>query len=204
MGHLGSEVDFSVTDGRFVTLVDGRPGSRHGQILQHPLFNDLLDQMRADDPNKEAKLPDDISRYKVPLEQLPRSDEEIKSVVLYSDPLGKHPDGGAYSGNYIVAQEPVRLKGIDQALICLVQLDYDRAALPVRTLGGGLVRDAIVALLLILAGILYIWYLVTRALRDPNEAMRRSGGLTVQPSSLHSMETLELPEKLRELPRQSD
>ena len=62
-----------------------------------------------------------------------------------------------------------------------------------------MLRDGLVALLLILGGVLYLWYLVTKALGDPNEAMRRAGGASVQPSSLHSMETLELPEKLRDM-----
>ena len=39
---------------------------------------------------------------------------------------------------------------------------------------------------------------VTRAIRDPTEALRRSGGLTVRPSSLHSMETVEMPRRMRD------
>ena len=104
---------------------------------------------------------------------------------------------------WVAAQQPVRLVDFDPGLTVLVQQNYDQAAAPITKLGGGLIRDAAVALLLILAGVLYLWYLVTRALRDPNEAMRRAGGATVLPSSLHSMETLELPEKLRDRQRPS-
>ena len=38
LGDLGNEEDFAKTGDRFVTLVDGRSGSHHGQILHHPAF----------------------------------------------------------------------------------------------------------------------------------------------------------------------
>ena len=106
--------------------------------------------------------------------------------------------GAEYKGKrWLVAQAPVEISTLETGLIVLVQENYDSAAAPVRKLGAGVFRNGLLALLLLVAGVLYLWYLVSRALRDPNEAMRRKGGSAVLPSSLHSMETLEIPEKLR-------
>lgn len=198
LGRLGADEEFSAADGRFVTLVDGRQGAHRGQILQHPLFNEILDKQLAENPNKTPKLPD-FSKYTVPIDALRQSAEQGTPVRVYRDPLAESAQGQAYVGNWIVAHEPVRLGDFDTGLTVLVQEDYDRAAEPVTTLGRSVLRNGFIALLLILAGVLYLWYLVTRALGDPNEAMRRAGGASVRQSSLHSMETLELPDRLRNL-----
>jgi len=196
LGHLGEEEDFLANNRRFVTIVDGREGSHRGQILQHPLFNDIL--------KKKDKL-DDFSEYKVDLAALPQADEDKPNVDLYRDPLASWPadDADEYDRNWLAAQAPVKLKEFDTGLVVLVQEDYDSARAPVRRLRDGVWQNGLWALSLALAGVLYLWYLVTRVLRDPNEAMRRAGGVSVSPSSLHSMETLELPEKLREAHRRS-
>ena len=83
----------------------------------------------------------------------------------------------------------------------LVQENYDTAAVPVASIGEAVLRRAILAFLLLLAVGIFLWYLVIRALSDPNEALRRAGGTVRETSSLHSMETLELPDRLRELPK---
>ena len=139
------------------------------------------------------------------LAALPQADEDEPNVDLYRDPLASSPAGEAhdYDRNWLAAQAPVKLKEFDTGLVVLVQEDYDSAREPVRRLGGGVLQNGLWALSLALGGVLYLWYLATRVLRDPNEAMRRAGGVAVSPSSLHSMETLELPEKLREVQRRS-
>ncbi len=196
LGHLGEEEEFAATNRRFVTLVDGREEHR-GQILQHPLFNEVLKAQALANPGQPMPLPD-YSEYRVPLDTLPKADDEVTEISLYDDPLAKAEGGEAYDVQWLAAQAPVKLKTLDTGLIVLVQENYDIAEAPVRTLGGGVLRNGLFAMLLLLAVVLYLWYLATRALRDPNEAMRRAGGISVQPSSLHSMETLELPEKLRD------
>lgn len=201
LGHLGEEKEFAFNNRRFVTLVDGREGTHRGQILQHPLFNEILEQ-QATETTESPKLRD-FSEYVVPIDELPKADEEVGDIELYADPLASAPEGKAYDRNWLAAQAPVRLETLDTGLIVLVQEDYDSAAAPVKRLGGGVLRNGLWALALALGGVLYLWYLVTRVLRDPNEAMRRAGGLAVQQSSLHSMETLELPEKLRDAQRRS-
>ncbi len=203
LGHLGDDEEF-FSDRRFVTLVDGRQGPSNGQILQHPLFNDILDSANPD--QDEPKLRD-FSEYKVDVEALALAGQNDEGVTLYRDPLSESPEakqyGTKYDRNWLSALAPVRLKTLDTGLLVVVQEDYDSAAAPVRQLAGGFLRNGLWALGLAVCGVLYLWYLATRVLRDPNEAMRRAGGITVSPSSLHSMETLELPEKLRDAQRNS-
>lgn len=196
LGSLGVEEGFALTDRRFFTIVDGRPKHR-GEILQHPLFNKILARHDRETDSQPPKLPD-FSEYKVDLDKLPKAGEIPDTVSLYRDPLADSPQGTEYiDKKWLVAQAPVELSTLETGLIVLVQENYDLAAAPVRQLGAGVFRNGLLALLLNVAGVLYLWYLVSRALRDPNETMRRAGGSAVLPSSLHSMETLELPEKLR-------
>ena len=194
LGHLGEKEDFVSNNRRFVTLVDGRDGSHRGQILQHPLFNDILENA---DRKQGPPVLGDFSKYKVPIDELPQADDSVTEVALYRDPIADSPAGNAYDRRWLAAQSPVKLKTLDTGLIVLVQEDYDLAAAPVNKLGDEILRNGLWALGLALIGVIYLWYVATRALRDPNEAMRRAGGVTVSPSSLHSMETLELPENLR-------
>jgi hypothetical protein len=199
LGRLGDEKDFSAGHGRFVTLVDGRDGPNRGVILQHPLFNDIL--------AKNTKLPD-YREYRVPLDDLPTSSDSVSRIELYVDPLSAVPEGKEYARRWIAAREKVQLESSDAngpletGLVVLIQENYDSAAVPIERLGRKLLRDGIRSLIFVVVGVIYLWYLVTRALRDPNEAMRRGGGGSREPS-LHSMETLELPEQLQELPGQS-
>lgn len=199
LGNLGNDEGFSAAGGRFVTLVDGRQGSHRGQILHHPLFNEILAKKAAENPHGIAKLPD-YRKHVVRLNSLPAPDSEVKPVQLYQDPLRVLPEGKNYDRNWIAAQQPVNLGDVDTGLIVLVQENYDAAAAPVKQLGEGLLNRVWVAVGIILAGVVYLWYLVTQALRDPNESTRKAGSITVRQSSLHSMETLEIPDKLREFP----
>ena len=195
LGHLGNE-DFGNSVSRFVTLVDGRQGQHRGQILHHPLFNDILAQQTS----AAKKLPD-FRQQLVPLDSLPGADEKVDSVAIYADPLGELSVGKKYDRHWIAAQQPVVLHDRDTGLVVLVQENYDTAAAPVKKLGAGLLNRVWLAVGIILAGVTCLWYFVTRALQDPNESTRKAGGITVTHSSLASMETLELPERLRRLPK---
>jgi len=209
LGRLGNAREFATSDDRFVVLVDGREGSARGVILQHPLFNEILAQ--------ENELPDYINRVRVPLDQLPRADQpqedtprkpsEAERILLYRDPIADLAEGKAFDRNWIAARQEVFLessrstgKAIDTGLVVLVQEDYDSAVEPLRTLRENVLRDGMLAFLLIVSIVILLWYFVTRTLRDPNEALRRAGGSPPTPSSLYSMDTLELPKQFRDLP----
>jgi hypothetical protein len=193
LGRLGDEKEFTVGNQRFVTLVDGRQGKNKGVILQHPLFDELLE--------KESRLPDGLSQYRVPLDSWPTPPAAGGDIPLYHDPLAEAPGGSAYRRRWIAAKENVKLESrnghdsaaIDPGLVVLVQENYDTAATAVQRLGRRLLAYALIALSLIMAVTLFLWYVVARALRDPSETLRRIGREPLEPTPLHSMETLELP-----------
>jgi hypothetical protein len=179
---------------QFNVLVDGRDGSNRGVILQHPLFTRILSQRR----NLDAVFSTD-PRYRVPL-------DKMREGRIYHDPLGQHADGADFRQNWIAAKRDVHLSPaeannpqgtLDTGLVVLVQEDYDMAAGAVHQLGDSLLRQGILALSSVVVLVVVLWYSVARAMGDPNETIRRQGGLRHSPSTLHSMETVELPEHLR-------
>lgn len=195
LGRLVNPTEFAATDARFATLVDGRQGADQGRILQHPLFDKLLSEKKVDELGDLSRKAFHENIYDIPV-------SHQKPIASYEDPIGKTETGKAYKKDWVAAREHVSIHPEDGPentdLIVVVQEDYDKAAEAVESLGNGVKRDALVAFLIILSGVLYLWYLVTRAIRDPNEALRRSGGITVRPSSLHSMETVEMPRRMRD------
>ena len=82
---------------------------------------------------------------------------------------------------------------LDTGLVVLVQEDYDLAASAVHQLGDSLLKQGIVALSSVVLLVVALWYSVARALGDPNEAIRRQGGVRPSQTTIHSMETIELP-----------
>ncbi len=199
LGRLGDDQEFPRSDQRFIALVDGRSGDNQGVILQHPLFNRML--------KTEEKLPD-FSGYRVPLDQLPDASELQGSstsdgkVALYRDPLGSTPGGEDFDKDWIAVKAGVNLPvgqgSPQQRLFVLVQESYDSAATPVDALARRLRRFGLWALILIVAVGLVLWYIVVRALRDPNETLRRVRRAPVPSTPIHSMETLELPQRIRD------
>ena len=136
--------------------------------------------------------------YRVPL-------DDMEQTPLYRDPMGNHPDGNEYDRNWIAARRSVLLgseatspaQQTDTGLIVIVQEDYDLASSAVHKLGEALFQQGVIALSSIVLLLLVLWYAVARALGDPDEAIRRQGGLKTSPSTIHSMETIELPRRLR-------
>ncbi|MCA9172791.1 MAG: hypothetical protein KDB23_34260, partial [Planctomycetales bacterium] len=172
---------------QFNVLVDGRPGDSRGVILHHPLFDKLL--------REQKQLDVDFSndpRYRVPLDQM-------QDGSLYRDPMGQHAQGGRYNRRWVAAKRAVRFESNDDTgLIVLRQEDYDVAAAPVHQLGDALLRHGLTALASVVSLFIALWYFVSRALSDPNETIRRQGGLRTSPTTISSMETIELPHYRRE------
>ena len=71
------------------------------------------------------------------------------------------------------------------------------AAAPIYNLGRSLVRQGLLAFSVVMLVVGILWYFVTRAIRDPNETVRRQGTPRSNPTTLHNMETIELPPRLR-------
>ena len=87
LGDLGHGEDFANSGSRFVTLVDGRSGAHRGQILHHPLFNEILAELREREPRETAKLPD-FRDYVVPLDEVPAR-PKVERVSLVPRPAGE-------------------------------------------------------------------------------------------------------------------
>jgi hypothetical protein len=197
LGRLGELLGDGNNLRQFNVLVDGRAGANRGVILQHPLFAQILSKGR----NLDAEF-STSPRYRVPL-------NSMQDGQIYHDPLGGNPEGTSFRQNWIAAKRDVLLSAaeangrstsrsnIDTGLVVLVQEDYDLAAGAVHQLGDSLARQGIVALSSVVLLVVVLWYSVARALGDPNETVRRQGGLRPLPSTIHSMETIELPERLR-------
>jgi hypothetical protein len=197
LGRLGELLGGESQLSQFNVLIDGRQGENRGVILQHPLFERLLKEQR----NLDAEF-STSPRYRVPL-------DTMRDGEIYHDPLGQHAAGKDFRQNWIAAVRPVRLapsdshggsvtnKELDTGLVVLVQEDYDLAAGAVHRLGDSLLRQSILALSSVVLLVVVLWYSVAKAMGDPNDAIRRQGGLRPAPTTLHSMETIELPPPLR-------
>ncbi len=197
LGRLGEMLGGSEDVRQFNVLVDGRDGDSRGVILQHPLFMRLLQQQGYLDPEFSTS-----PQYRVSLDHW---DEQ----PLYEDPLGRHRLGKTYRRHWVAANRPVLLDPSedpsdaqdvgdrDTGLIVIVQEDYDQAAAPIHNLARSLVRQGLLAFTVVVLVVGVLWYFVTRALRDPNEAIRRKVAAHSNPTTLHQMETVELPPQLR-------
>lgn len=178
---------------QFNVLVDGRNNT--GVIFQHPLFELIPDE------NERLALLKEFSEspeYYVSLADWEGVDG--RSTTDYVDPLSKHEQGSAFDFRWVAAQRNVYLdreghESGDTGLVVIVQENYDAAAEPVRQIARFLKNLGISVLLLLVGLVLVLWLLVARALRDPNEKIRKQGGSRQPLSSLHSMETVELPQK---------
>lgn len=189
--ELGSFTGFFNEPHLFAVIVDGRPGDNRGQILQHPLY----DQIR---PEEEQGLSEDLNKFRVALDRLGETNNQ-----LYHDPLGRDPRGARYRGDWVAAIAPVRLGGRngdenpdgttrDTGLVVLVQEDYEIATAPVHNLARDLLRLGGWALLATLGVLITLWYLVYRWWSGDQPQARPS-----PTGSVHNLETVELPAPLR-------
>ena len=181
----------TATEHQFNVLVAKDNGS--ATILQHPLFNQLPKEKRFDVLSAVGKTED----YRVDLANW----DENK---LYVDPLSRHPAGSAFASRWVAAKRDVTLPGrspeekeTETGLAVIIQENYDHAVDSVQKLGVSLARLGMMALAGLLAIVTVLWLLVVRALSDPNERARKHGGGKSVVASLHSMETIELPTKLK-------
>lgn len=95
---LGNFIEFENEDNHYAMLVDNREGENRGIILEHPLFQKLL--------SVQQRLPTDLSRSIVDLDEIEERDEE---EPRFRDPVGKHPLGTAYDREAVVGKSDVLL-----------------------------------------------------------------------------------------------
>ena len=114
--EVGRFVDFPGGDNQFAVLVDNREGTHKGVVLQHPLFDKLLE--------KDAKLPDRFKNYRVSADDLPNTPAREEH---YADPLAVDAAGGEFNRHWLARMEPVRVRGANTGWIVIVQEDYETA-----------------------------------------------------------------------------
>jgi eukaryotic-like serine/threonine-protein kinase len=132
----------------FAVLVDSREGSVNpGVILQHPLFDKLLD--------KKGELPDSFQRYNVPADELPNTPQRQKN---YRDPLAADPEGVAYQRRWLAQMESVKVDDKDTGLLVIVQTAYEDAiGSTLENLTTGLIRYGLGALVMIALVMMALW-----------------------------------------------
>lgn len=135
-------------DREFAVLVDNREGDSRGVILQHPLFDKLLD--------KQGELPDYFQKYRVGADELP---DVPKRQRDYHDPLADDLEGGAYKGRWLAQMEPVKVRGDeDTGWLVIVETAYNEAiGSTLENLTAGLIRYGLVALVMVALVMSALW-----------------------------------------------
>jgi len=161
---VGKFTSLEPAEHQFAVLVDGRDAPTQGVILQHPLYDKLLE-------NREM-VPIRFSeedKYRVKLDKF-----EAGVPVVGPDPIGRDKLGQAYDKTWIFAAKRVSLPQRNHqivedpgstGLVVVVQEDHKFAVKPIHELGDQLSRQAILAASLIILVVLTLWYFVVRALR---------------------------------------
>lgn len=143
---------------RFAVLVDGRPGTQQGTLLQHPLLSVLDDRFQ-----KTRKV-----------EAVPQIDGgqftrlRTEGMADYRDPSADFPEGQLFQGRWIAAIEQVALpesvidKQHTSDLWVLVQERASYVESPVTQLGTRLQREGYLAFCILVLIVVLLWYFVYR------------------------------------------
>ncbi len=141
----------------FAVLVDWRPGPNKGLILQHPLFEKLLEDHK--------QVPDRFQKYRLKESDLPDPKAKRENYV---DPLAKDPLGKEYDKHYLAEPDRVAIRDGQTGWIVIVQESYDAA------IGGTLekLKASLFSSTLMAGGLIAVlstvlWALVIRALNEP-------------------------------------
>ena len=152
-------VNLKGDENQFAVLADLRPGDHTGMILQHPMFDSILESGK--------RLPERFQQqqYRLKDEDL---DLDRKVMRAYRDPLAAvDSEGPAYDRHWLAGMEPVSVHGRDVGWWVIVQESYDTAIgtalakLRSKLLGYGLAALAMVVLVLV-----SLWGLAFRLLGE--------------------------------------
>ena len=201
---IGNFMQFQRSDKQFAVLVDGRPGENQGVILQHPLYDEILQRYEQLPPRLGPER-----RYRVDLDDpaLGKQQEE-GTTLLYTDVLGGDEEGQAYNQKWIAVKSPVLLERgraydhgkrelVATGLAVVVQESYEPAIAPIKDLSWRLLRLAGVAIFSFVLVIGGLWYLVVRMLRDPHAMPLTSPRVPSAPTRLSSLPTVPVTQRDR-------
>jgi hypothetical protein len=86
---------------------------------------------------------------------------------------------------------------LNTGLVVLVEESREKATSPVRDLGSQLAKYGLIGLFVVLGGVTALWYFVVRVLREPIAKSRRRNDPATEVESLHSVQTVAAPTKLK-------
>jgi len=163
---------------RFIALVDGHLGSREGTLLQHPLLKQLGQQSSVTAPIEEVDSPKSISHFQIDREQLEKL--KLEGLDQYHDPVGKHPLGKAYRGDWIATMKQVEIsrrakqestteRQQSTDLWILVQEPVEAVTGDIAKLSQDLTRLGVFALAAVLTVTSVMWLFVLKILRYPEQ-----------------------------------
>lgn len=169
---------------QLAVVIDARPGSHRGTVLQHPLMN-------ADQP---ISLPAG-ERFQVPSDSLDHLLEG--SDIDYRDPLAQAPGGEGFKGSWLAAVAPVKVPSTFEEIVSgrdpeddsaemLVLVQYRLATVlePVGQLEKQLYTEGAFLLASIVIVTLIMWYFVNRV---QNEARHDEIQESPQPNYARTM-----------------
>jgi hypothetical protein len=155
--EVGRFVQFEGGPSHFAVLIDQRAGQHQGLVLQHPLFDKLLEA--------DGRLPDRFREYRLRREDLPTSDDR---QARYVDPLGHDPQGHEYDRHWLAATAQVQVRDADSGWVVVVQQSYEAAiGQTLAELRRGLWLQGLLALGLVAAFSAALWVIVIRYLAEP-------------------------------------
>ncbi|UUO06112.1 serine/threonine protein kinase [Blastopirellula sp. J2-11] len=187
--NVGNFPRFEGSPEQFAVLVDERPGPNSGMILQHPLFDELL--------QSESRLPDQFCedpKLRVRVESIDK-----RNVYDYIDPLSQDPAGAALAGPWIAAIQSVRITPGDETdsrstgLVVLVQEKQASAVGPIHSLGKKLATAGVTAMAIITALAGAMWGFVLRSGSRSSRGTFLGSGASATP--IHDQATVILPKK---------
>ena len=151
--EVGNFVDLLSGSDQFAVLVDAREGQSKGRILQHPLFDKLLEE--------QGELPDRFNDYQVKPEFLLAGHDAGASFTNYVDPVADDPTGNDYAGTWLASESPVTVRDQPSGLFVLVQEKHDYAIKPtLQQLTGSLLTIGEIALAGMAVVLIVLWGIV--------------------------------------------
>jgi hypothetical protein len=157
--EVGRLVELRQGEHQFATLVDRREGDNQGVILQHPLYDRLLEQ--------EGRVPDRFQHSRVSAEQLP-SAEHPERQTDYRDPLASDPAGHEFDRHWLAQSKGIKVRGKETGMLVIVQEAHDTAiGQPIARLSNELIYYGLLALALVVVLMLGLWVLAMRMTGKP-------------------------------------
>jgi hypothetical protein len=148
----------------FAVLVDWRTGPNRGLILQHPLFDKLLDE------NKQ--VPERFRDYRLQKDDLPDTTARREN---YIDPLAIDPLGKEYDQHWLADSLPVEIRDGQTGWVVIVQESYQGAiGRTLSHLRRSLLTSGLIAIGLIAALSAGLWAFVLRSVNEPARAALRA------------------------------